>query len=63
MQILASVSKSTQGRISNWHFCQDGVFHFALRTMPTMKVVECKDMDDLRGLYETYTTKYDFVRV
>lgn len=63
MQVLSTVTKTTQGRVSTWNFCQDGEVFFALRTAPQLKVRSCADIEDLRNLYKTYITKYDFVKV
>ena len=62
MQVRATVSKTTDGRVSTWKFCQDEGKFFALRLTPSLKVVPCKDLDDLRRLYKVYTTnpKYGF---
>jgi len=65
VKVLATVSKTTDGRVSSWKFCQDDGKFFALRTLPTLKVTECKNLEDLRSLYKAYTTneKYGFTPV
>lgn len=64
VKVLATCSKTTQGRTSTWHFCQDNSSFFALRTTPKAKVLNCKDLDDLRTLYKKLTGKgYGFVKV
>lgn len=61
MKVLASLSKTTDGRLATWDFCESRGKYFALRVLPTAKVVSCKDRDDLRKLYKTYLTpKYGF---
>ena len=62
MKVQATVSKTTDGRVSTWKFCSDEGKFFALRLSPSLKVVPCKDLDDLRRLYKVYTTnpKYGF---
>lgn len=63
MQILSTVSKVTKKGVFTWNFCQDGDVYFALRTSPELKLRGCDDLDDLRKLYKTYITEYDFVKV
>ena len=65
VKVLATVSKTTKGRVSSWKFCQDDGKFFALRTLPTLKVTECTNLEDLRSLYKVYTTneKYGFKSV
>ena len=61
MQVLASLSKTTDGRESTWDFCESRGKYFALRVLPVVKVVPCKDRKDLQALYKTYLTpKYGF---
>ena len=55
MQILSSIAKTTDGRVSKWHFCQDGDVYFALRVSPQAKVVKAKDKADLRRIYKLYS--------
>ena len=64
MQVQATLSKTTDGRQSTWRFVQDddGAC-FALRVAPAMKLISCKDMDDMRKLYRTYRDKYGFAKV
>ena len=65
MKVLTSVSKTTEGRVSTWRFCQDGDAFFAVRVSPSTKLVACKNIDDLRRLYKRYTTdkRYGFSKV
>ena len=62
VKVHAVVSKTTFGRLSTWKFVEDEGKFFALRLSPTVKVVACKDLDELRRLYKRYTTnpKYGF---
>ena len=65
VKVHATVSKTTEGRTSTWRFCEEDGKYFALRTLPTVKVSPCKDLNDLRRLYVLYTKnpKYGFSRV
>ena len=61
MTIHATLSKTTDGRVSTWNFCElDGMF-FALRG--NNKIIACKDIDDMRRLYRAYRDKYGFTKV
>ena len=62
VKVLTTLSKTTEGRVSNWHFCQDSDKFFALRTSPAVKVLPAKDQDDLRRLYKKYVS-YGFEKV
>ena len=62
MKVLSSLTKTTDGRVSTWHFCQDGEAHFALRTSPKVKVLPANNVDDLRKLYSKYQD-YGFQKV
>ena len=62
VKVLTTLSKTTEGRVSNWHFCQDGDKYFALRTSPAVKVLGAKNQDDLRRLYRKYVS-YGFTKV
>ena len=62
MNILTSIAKTTDGRVSKWHFCQDGDAFFALRTSPKAKVVVAKDKSDLRRIFKLYTS-WGFTKV
>lgn len=65
MHIYATVSKSSKGKDYTWHFCNEGDQYFALRVAPEVKVLSCKDRDDLRTLFKTYLTdkRYGFAKV
>ena len=63
MKVLSTLTKTTDGRVSTWNFCQDGEVFFALRTTPHLKVRSCASRDDLRALYKKYMTQYEFVKV
>ena len=54
MKVLASVSKSTKSGVSTWHFCQSGSTHFAIND--DLKVIKCKTMDELRGMFKKYAS-------
>lgn len=56
MQVLASLSKTTEGRTSTWRFCQDGDSFFALRIAPALKVLPANHRKDLRQLYDKYVS-------
>ena len=56
MNILSSIAKTTDGRVSKWHFCQEGDQYFALRVSPKVKVVSAKDKTDLRRLFKLYSS-------
>lgn len=61
MKVLSTLTKTTEGRQSSWHFCEAEGKFFALRVLPTLKTVSCKDRSDLVGLYNRYLTpKYGF---
>ena len=63
MKVLATCTKTTDGRKSTWRFCEvDGKF-FALRD--NNKIVSCKNLEDLRRLYKVYINnpKYGFTAV
>ena len=63
MKVLATISKTTDGRVSTWRFCEVDNTFFALRG--NNKVVACKDKADMRRLYKLMTSnkKYGFAPV
>ena len=63
MQVLATVSKTTAGHTTTWRFCEVAGTFLALRD--NNKVIACKSKDDMRSLYQQFTTnkKYGFTPV
>ena len=63
MKVLATIQKTTDGRVSTWRFCEVDDTFFALRG--NNKVVSCKDKEDMRRLYKRMTSKkqYGFMPV
>tara|TARA_R100001082_G_scaffold22684_2_gene11014 strand:+ start:1738 stop:1926 length:189 start_codon:yes stop_codon:yes gene_type:complete len=62
MELLTTISKTTEDRISKWSFMKtDDDQYFAIKG--NYKVLPCKDRDDLRALYHRMTTNYGFTKV
>lgn len=56
--VYATVSKITDGRTATWRFMDIDGSYAAIGDNRAIK--PCKSIDELRGLYRRYTTKYGF---
>ncbi len=59
--VHATVSKTTDGRVATWRFMEiDGEF---AAIGNNRKIIACRDIDHMRGVYRRYTAKYGFTPV
>ena len=59
--VHATVSKTTDGRTATWRFVDmDGTF---AAIGDNRKIIACRDIDHMRGVYRRYTAKYGFTPV
>ena len=59
--VHATVNKTTDGRVATWRFMDiDGEF---AAIGNNRKIIACRDIDHMRGVYRRYTTKYGFTPV
>lgn len=63
MNIVATLSKTTDGRTATWRFVtfDDGA---CAAIGDNRKIIPCRDVDHMRTVYKRFTTpKYGFARV
>ena len=60
-KIHATVTKTTDGRVATWRFTEiDGEF---AAIGNNRKIIACRDIDHMRGVYRRYVGKYGFTPV